>query len=162
MSELLENEFQCEKRAMGWNGQIIEFGKKNNLTWETSFKKLTLKVLSSHFRGKPKSKYEIIVKSIIQFKIRQIEPIHFSNQKWILNRFGKKWIQEWNGLVDLEAKWFQNIWSEKKLKLVIKINKRIQKIEDKDQIEIIAKKKMLFLVKKFNKPRRVSLINSQL
>ena len=58
LSELLESEFKLKRRAMGWNGQLIEFGKENNLTWETSFKKIGLKVLSKYFQGESKNKFE--------------------------------------------------------------------------------------------------------
>jgi len=151
LSDLLENEFKCERRALGWGGQITEYGKKNDLTWEASFKKIGLKVLSRHFHDASKNKYEKFIKLIIQSKISQIEPIYYSIQDYTLNRFGKKWIQKWYGLVDLDAEWFREIWSKKELKLISKINKQIQRIEDKDQVEIIAKKKLLDLVIKFSK-----------
>ena len=66
ISKILEKEFKIKKLAMGWNGQIIEFGKKNDLNWETSFKMIGLKVLSKYFQKKSKKKYQEIIKSIIQ------------------------------------------------------------------------------------------------
>ena len=93
ISEILEQEFKFEKRAMGWNGQIIEFGTKNILNWETAFKKIGLKVLSKYFQGKSKKKFQKIIKSIIQSKINQIEIVKFENQRGEINRFGEKWIK---------------------------------------------------------------------
>lgn len=40
LSEKLESQFGCKKRAMGWNGQILEYCKKNNLPWESGLKNL--------------------------------------------------------------------------------------------------------------------------
>ena len=72
VSELLEKEFNHKKGALGWNGQISEYGKKEDLTWETSFKKIGIKVLSEYFQSKSKKRFEKIIKSIIQSKIDQI------------------------------------------------------------------------------------------
>ncbi len=149
ISEILENEFKCVKRATGWNGQIIEFGKKNNLTWESSFKKIGLKVLSKYFQGKSKNKYEKILKSIIQSKINQIEIVRFKNQKGEINRFGEKWIKKWFGLVALDEKWFQEIWTKRELEIISDINIEIKKIEDKESEKIIAHKELIQLVKDF-------------
>lgn len=151
ISELLEKEFKCEKRAMGWNGQIIEFGKKKNLTWESSFKKIGLKVLSKYFQGKSKNKYEKILKSIIQSKINQIEIVRFKNQEGEINWFGEKWIKKWFGLVALEEKWFQKIWTKRELEFISKLNNEIEIIENKEQEKIVANKKLIEIMNEFKK-----------
>ena len=104
MSELLEKDFLLKKRALSWNGQIIEFGKKNRLDWETAFKKIGLMVLSKYFQGKSKKKFENIIKSTIQAKISQIEIVTFEDQEFEINRFGKRWINRWIALVAIEEK----------------------------------------------------------
>ena len=149
ISELLEKEFKIEKRAMGWNGQIIEFEKKNKLNWETAFKQIGLKVLSKYFQGKSKRKFEKIIKSVIHIKINQIEIVKFENQKGEINRFGKKWINKWLGLVAIKEKWFQEIWTNKELEIISKINIEIAKIENKEHEKIIANKELIKLVKEF-------------
>ena len=149
LSELLESEFKLKRRAMGWNGQLIEFGKENNLTWETSFKKIGLKVLSKYFQGESKNKFEEIIKVITQSKIEQIEVASFKNQDWTINRFGKNWINKWIGLIALEEKWFQEIWTNKELEILLDINKEIIKIENKEQENIIANNELIRLVNNF-------------
>ncbi|WP_299683633.1 hypothetical protein [uncultured Dokdonia sp.] len=151
ISEILENEFKLKKRALGWNGQIIEFGKKNNLNWETAFKKIGLKILSKYFQGKSKKKFQKIIKTKIQSKIEQIEIVTFKNQRGKINRFGEKWINKWIGIVALEEKWFQEIWTNKELEIISKLNSEIAMIENKKQDEIVANKELLNLMNEFKK-----------
>ena len=151
ISEILEQEFKIKRLAKGWNGQIIEFGKKYNLNWETSFKKIGLKVLSKYFQNKSKKKYQKIIKSIIQSKINQIEIVKFENHKGEINRFGESWINKWVGLVALKEKWFQEIWTEKELEIISNLNSEIAKIENKKQEKIVANKKLLHLMNEFKK-----------
>ena len=151
ISEMLEKEFQIEKKAMGWNGQITEFGKKNKLKWETAFKKIGLKVLSKYFQGKSKKKFQKIIKSIIQSKINQIEIVKFKNQRGGINRFEGKWINKWTGLVAIDEKWFQEIWTSKELEIISKLNYEIAMIENKEQETIVANKELLKLMNEFKK-----------
>lgn len=151
MSEILEEEFKLKKLATGWNGQIIEFGKKENLNWETAFKKVSLKVLSKYFHGKPKKKYQKIIKSIIQSKINQIEIVKFENQRGEINWFGEKWINKWVGLIAIEEKWFQEIWTNTELEIISKLNIEIKMIENKNQEKVVANKKLLQLMNEFKK-----------
>lgn len=151
ISEILEQEFKIKKLAMGWNGQIIEFGKVKDLNWETAFKKIGLKVLSKYFQRKSKKKSQKIIKSIIQAKINQIEIVKFENHKGEINRFGEKWINKWTGIVAIEEKWFQEIWTDKELEIIYKLNNEIEMIENKKQEKIVANKKLLHLLNEFKK-----------
>jgi len=147
--ETIEQEFKIKKLAMGWNGQIIEFGKSKDLNWETAFKKIGLKVLSKHFQGKSKKKYQKIIKSRIQSKINQI--VKFKNQKEEINWFGKSWIDKWTGLVAKEEKWFQEMWTSTELEIISELDGEISMIENKTQEKIVANKKLLHLMNEFKK-----------
>lgn len=151
IGEILEQEFKIKKLAMGWNGQIIEFGKKNDLNWETSFKIIGLKILSKYFQNKSKKKYQKIIKSIIQSKIHQIEIVKFENHKGEINRFGESWINKWVGLVAIKEKWFQEIWTDKELEIISKLNNEIELIENKQQEKIVANEKLLHLMNEFKR-----------
>ncbi|MDF1699401.1 MAG: hypothetical protein P1U56_26345 [Saprospiraceae bacterium] len=151
ISEILEKEFHLKKRATGWKGQIIEFGKKKKINWETAFKQIGLKVLSKYFLKKSKNKYQKIIKLIIQSKINQIEIVKFENQKREINRFGRRWINKWIGIVAIKEKWFQEIWTDKELEIISKLNKEIVMIENKKQENIVANKKLLHLMNEFKK-----------
>lgn len=151
ISELLEQKFHCEKLALGWPGQITEFGKKENLNWKTTFKKIGLQVLSKYFHGESKEKFRDIVKVTIQTKINQIEIVTIQNQKGKINRFGKKWINKWIGLIALEEKWFQEMWTNRELTILSNLDKEISMIENKDQKEIVANKNILQIMNEFKK-----------
>ena len=45
LSELLEEKYKYKKNAMGWIGQLYEYGKENNLTWKESFKMTGLELI---------------------------------------------------------------------------------------------------------------------
>lgn len=146
ISELLENEFNIKRQATGWPGQITAFGTKQKLSWESAFKKIGLRVLSKSFLGKSKKKFEKTIKSAIHSKID-----HIRDQTEKVNWFGEWWINEWSGIVALEENWFQEIWTDRELELISKINSQIAMIENKNQEKIVANKQLIDLVKEFKK-----------
>lgn len=105
--------------------------------------------MSPYFQGESRSKLEKVLKSMIQSKVNQIKVIELGNEKTILNNFGKRWIYKWFGIVDLEEKWFQQIWTEEELGIISAINSEIDKIEEKERVEIIASKDLVQLVSRF-------------
>ena len=75
----------------------------------------------------------------------------FENQKGEINWFGERWIKKWFGLVSLEEKWFQEIWTTRELEIISKLNNEIEMIEDKEQEKIVANKKLIEIMNEFKK-----------
>ena len=75
----------------------------------------------------------------------------FENHKGEINRFGESWINKWVGLVAIKEKWFKEIWTDKELEIISKLNSEIAKIENKKQKKIVANKKLLHLMNEFKK-----------
>lgn len=134
---LKEDNNCCNFPALGWPGQISEFAEKENLTWETSFKKISMNVFFKYLEGKTKKKLQEELKLTIKRKIESIET------SW----FCREWINSWWGFVAVEEKWFKEIWTTKILEIIYNINLEIAKIEVKEQI--IASRELVELAKAF-------------
>lgn len=141
ISELLENEFNIQRKALGWPGQVAEFGDRYKLSWESAFKKIGLMVLSKSVHWKPKSELEKTIRLAIKSKIKQIE------NHW----FGEWWVNKWIGIVAIEEKWFQQIWTGKEFELIARINYQIRRIEKNSEEKIVANNDLINLAHEFDK-----------
>jgi hypothetical protein len=66
--------------------------------------------LTKEFNGLRNAEFSDSLKSRIKGKMSGVE-----------HHFRKDWITDWFGIVHLEADWFKEIWSDKELKLMTKI-----------------------------------------
>ncbi len=123
ISELLSSHYKCKKMATGWPGQIREFSIKNKVNWIVGFKKTTLIYFYRTQDFSIESEFKEALKSRIESKINQIE------LDWVALGF-EDWSNEWIGLVNLNEKKFQIIWTKKELEILLKLDNEINQIRE--------------------------------
>jgi hypothetical protein len=115
LSESIHTTYKIEKRAMGWIQQIEALSEKLETDWISVFKKHSLDILANQLTEKIKLECTDSLKSRINGKM--------SGAK---NHFRRDWITDWFGIVAIEASWFRELWSEKELELLIKIEQELK------------------------------------
>lgn len=115
LSESINTTYKIEKRAMGWIQQIEALAEKLETDWITIFKKQSLGILAPQLTEKIKLECTDSLKSRINGKM--------SGAK---NHFRRDWITDWFGIVALETNWFRELWTEKELEVITKIEKELK------------------------------------
>jgi hypothetical protein len=103
----------------GWPGQISRLAKKQLFSWETTFTRVTLEILSDDSHGGFDEEMKMVLKKRVE---TLIDRINVKGNIW----FKVNWREEWLSLCSVKSNWFQKIWTDKELKLLIAIDKLVQ------------------------------------
>ncbi len=124
ISESIKNEYKIEKQSTIWSVQVDRLAEKIGADWITTFKRQSFKILTKEFDEKIQNEFSTSIRKRINSKVNRMEkPLY------------KFWIKDWFGIVDLEANWFQEIWSEKELKLITELEKELKTFGNIKEIE---------------------------
>ena len=99
----------------GWPGQISRLAKKQSLSWETTFTRVTLEILSDESHGGFDEEMKTALKKRIE---TLIDRINVDGNKW----FNEYWKEEWMSICSIKSNWFQQLWTEKELVVLISID----------------------------------------
>ena len=132
ISESIEEEYKIDCRATGWIGQVEKLAEILETDWVTVFKKQSLKILTDKFTESITIEFTNSIKKRINGKMSGVK-----------NHFRRDWITDWFGIVDLEADWFNKIWTKNELRLLKEIEEELKSFgkvrEIKIQIEATEK-----------------------
>ncbi|MEO1629055.1 MAG: hypothetical protein AAFV25_28175, partial [Bacteroidota bacterium] len=81
ISKLLENAYDCPKRAMGWNGQVQLYADKLGLSWESAFKKAALEMVMNRRAKEEDEKIQEFIKSMVVLRISQLQTVVLQESK---------------------------------------------------------------------------------
>lgn len=129
ISDSINDEYKIEKSSSVWSVHIDRLAEKIGADWVTTFKKQSFKILTKEFDKKMQNEFSDSIRKRINSKINCVG-----------NYIHKFWMTDWFGIVDLEANWFQEIWSEKELKLITALDKELKTFGKIKDIETGTKK----------------------
>lgn len=138
LSDSIKLEYNIDVHATGWVGQLGQLAEKQNSDWVIQFKKESLKLLAAEFRKLKSTEYGDFIRKRV-----------FEKTAGIKNWFCRDWISDWFGIVDLSAPWFRDLWSEKELELLHKIEEELNQCSNPALIsdKMDASKELLLLCK---------------
>lgn len=118
-SELIKQhligKFKVNYSNDGWPGQISRLAKKQSLSWETTFTRVTLEILSDDSHGGFDEEMKMALKKRVE---TLIDRINADGNVW----FNENWTEEWLSLYSVKSNWFQQLWTEKELVVLISID----------------------------------------
>lgn len=117
-------EYDIEKRATGWIGQIERLAAVEEADWITIFKRQSLKILNAKFSKEIQQEFTESLKKRINGKMLGVN-----------DYFRKDWITDWYGIIQLEENWFKEIWSNEELKLMKEIESELKSLGKVNRIE---------------------------
>lgn len=125
----INDEYKIKKSSSVWSVEIDRLAEKINSDWVTTFKRQSFRILTKEFDTTMQNEFSDSIRKRINSKINSVG-----------NHIYKFWIIDWFEIVDLEANWFQEIWSEKELKLITELDKELKTFGNIQEIETGTKK----------------------
>lgn len=108
-------DYKIEGKATGWPGQIHLVAEQLNTEWTVVFKQQSLKIISS----------ELPNLNLQEFQESLRKRIH-GMASGLNYQFGKGWVIEWFGIVNLSTEWFKKIWTGIEFEIIEEIESELK------------------------------------
>jgi hypothetical protein len=125
LTEHLKEKYLIPYRALGWPFQVQQLANKRGISWVSAFKAVSLELLNQSPSQEFEQKLKQYLRGLVRNKVNAPE-----------YHFGRRWIEDWIGICDLNQNWFQQLWNEDEWKLLIRLNTVVLNIERESKVPI--------------------------
>jgi hypothetical protein len=109
---IMTKKYKIEYSGDGWPGQIERYATKKSASWVTTFKRITIELISEHTqhdvaRKKAGNMLMLAMESLI-------DRIEAPGHPW----FNDQWVENWKSLCLIENKWFKTLWTKRQWSVI--------------------------------------------
>ena len=111
--------FNIQLGSGGWHGQIDKLSKILSIDWVTTFKKMTLEIITNSETDLLKNELNKILKPRIKSLFSRINE---QGDPW----FNESWTKDWLSFCSLKSNWFKQMWTADEFKIISAIDEEIR------------------------------------